>query len=165
VDGLVSVAADATGAISYAIDLPPEALPPVTGRDLSRAWDAARTAARASRWGVSRGFRFRHADGSYLDFAIADRDAQSWASAVDAISGLQTSYGLSLCLRLLALIDLLARAPWISYFLSVRGGTADLHPHLLHVAATVPLTAEARFDEDGLRARLSTLASAAGATQ
>ena len=61
-------------------------------------------------WGAVRGFRFRRPDGSYTDLALADRDARCWAGAVDRTAGLTSSYGLSLCLRLLALVDLLARA-------------------------------------------------------
>ena len=92
--------------------LPPEALPPVGTRDLEAAWHAARGAAIAERHGPIRGFRFCRADGSHAHLALTDRDAGCWAEAVDRTVGMHTSYGLSLCLRLLALVDLLARAPW-----------------------------------------------------
>jgi hypothetical protein len=74
--------------------------------------------------------------------------------------GMGTSYGLSLCLRLLALVDLIARAPWAAGFCVLgrgRRGTAELHPALLRAASSPPLTAEARFDESCFRARLAAL--------
>lgn len=145
------------GALTYLVDLPPEALPPVRGRDLAAAWDAARDAASDAAWGAARLFRFRRPDGSVTDLALSDEDARCWAGAVDGTVGIGTSYGLSLCLRLLALVDLLARASWIAGWFKVgRTGTA-LHPSLLDAAATAQLTAEARFDETGFRARLGGL--------
>src|SRR5690348_1437138 len=92
------------GLLTYFVEVPPEALPPVRGRDLEAAWDAAREAALSGKWGHARGFRFRRKDGSFTDFALADKDARCWAGAVDASVGMNNSYGLSLCLRLLALV-------------------------------------------------------------
>lgn len=143
------------GFLTYAVDLAPEDLPPVRGRDLERAWYAAREAAIASDWGVSRGFRFRRADGSFVDLALADRDAACWAGAVDGTVGLSSSYGLSLCLRLLALIDLLARADWAARLCRLARDGAELEPELLAAAATAPLNADLRFDEGWFRARLA----------
>lgn len=150
----VRVGAGADGSLTYLVDVPPESLPAVCGRDLARAWDAARAAADARSWGVARGFRFRRADGSYTDLALADADACCWAGAVDETVGMHTSYGLALCLRLLALVELLTRAPWSTGLFELDAGEAALHPMLLRTAATAPLTAEARFDESGFRARL-----------
>jgi len=145
------------GTMTYLVDLPPEALPPVLGRDLAAAWEAARDAASDAAWGAARLFRFRRPDGSVTDLALSDEDARCWASAVDGTVGMQTSYGLSLCLRLLALVDLLARAPWTATLFQIgRTGTA-LHPALLSTAATAQLTPDARFDETGFRARLACL--------
>src|SRR5215472_6148878 len=100
------------GSLTYLVSLPPEELPSVHRRDLERAWYAARDAALAQRWSVVRLFRFQRPDGSLGDLALADRDACCWAGAVDGMVGLRNSYGVSLCLRLLALVDLLARARW-----------------------------------------------------
>jgi hypothetical protein len=161
----VRVECVAGGALSYLVDAPPEALPPVRGRDLERAWYAARDAAMAASWGVRRGFRFLRADGSFTDLALADRDACCWAAAVDQIAGLTSSYGLSLCLRLLALVDLLARASWAAPLCRLERDGADLHPSLLRAAASTPLTAEARFDEGGFRARLTAVPVALPAAQ
>jgi hypothetical protein len=154
----VQVGAAPDGSLTYLVDLPPEELPPVQRRDLERAWYAARDAALAQRWGVARFFRFQRPDGSYGDLALADRDACCWADAVDGMVGLRNSYGLSLCLRLLALVDLLARVRWADSLCLLQRDGADLHPSLLRAAASAPLTPEARFDESGFRLRLARFA-------
>lgn len=149
----VGIAPD--GSLTYLVDVPPEELPPVHRRDLERAWFAARDAALSQRWSVIRGFRFRREDGSFSDLALADRDACCWAGAVDRTIGMRNSYGLSVCLRLLALVDLLARVRWADSLCLLRRDGAELHPVLLRAAASAPLTSEALFDEAGFRGRLS----------
>ena len=151
----VQVGSGPDGSLTYMVNLPPEELPPVHRRDLERAWYAAREAALAERWGVIRGFRFRREDGSYADLALGDRDACCWANAVDVTVGMRNCYGLSVCLRLLALVDLLARVRWADSLCVLQRDGAELHPILLHAAANTPLTAEGRFDEAGFRHRLS----------
>lgn len=148
------VGRDSGGALTYLVDLAPEELPAVRGRDLERAWYAAREAAIASAWGVGRAIRFRRPDGSTLDLALADADARCWASAVDGMIGMATPYGLALCLRLLALVDLLARAPWAAPLFRLARDGAELDPSLLRAAAIAPLSTEARFEEAPFRARL-----------
>jgi hypothetical protein len=150
----VHVGTRADGALTYLVDAPPEALPPVLLRDLAAAWEAAREAAVSARWSTPRRFRFRCGDGTCTDLALADADACCWAGAVDGTVGMHTSYGLSLCLRLLALVDLLARASWAAQLFSLRRDGARINPCVLHAAATVPLTREARFDESDFRARV-----------
>jgi len=147
------------GLMTYLIDLPPEALPSVCKRDLERAWYVAREAALMERQGAVRGFRFNRPDGSHTDLALADRDARCWVGAVDRSVGIATTTGLSLCLRLLALIDLLARAPWARSLFHLARDGAEFHPALLKAAASQPLTTEARFDEAGFRTRLSRFVS------
>ncbi len=154
----VRVGVGPDGSRTYLVDVPPEELPAVRGRDIERAWYAAREAALSSAWGAVRGFRFCRADGSTTDLALADRDALCWAGAVDGTIGMGSFYGLSLCLRLLALVDLLARAPWTAPFFQLARDGAELDPSLLRAAATAPLTAEARFDESAFRARISPFA-------
>jgi hypothetical protein len=151
----VRVHASRDGWTTYAIDAPPAALPPVSRHDLDAAWHAAREAALADRWGTTRGFRFRRADGTPLELALADHDARCWARAVDGRVGLHTRYGVSLLLRLLALVDLLARAPWTRALYRLARDGAEINPFLLSAAATAELTDEARFDEPSLRARLA----------
>ena len=149
------------GVLTYLVDRPPEALPPVSSRDLLAAWETARDAAADACWGAARLFRFRRGDGSFTDLALADPDACCWASAVDGTTGMHSAYGLSLCLRLLALVDLLAHAAWTRGLVSLRPGGTDLHPALVRAAAHSPLTAEARFDEHSLRGDLGPLSACA----
>ena len=153
--GTIRVGGDAHGIVTYLIDLPPEALPSVCKRDLERAWHAAREAALMELQGAVRGFRFNRPDGSHTDLALADPDASCWVGAVDRMVGIANAPGLSLCLRLLALIDLLARAPWARSLFHLARDGAEFHPALLRTAASQPLTRDARFDEAGFRARLS----------
>nr|WP_294511348.1 hypothetical protein [uncultured Rhodopila sp.] len=157
--GPIRVGGTPDGLLTYLVDLPPEALPAVCRRDLERAWHAARDAALAERPGAVRGFRFNRPDGSHTDLALADRDARCWVGAVDLTVGIATANGLSLCLRLLALIDLLARAPWARPLLHLARDGAEFHPALLKAAASQPLTRDARFDETGFRTRLSRFVS------
>jgi hypothetical protein len=164
----VRVGSAPDGTVTYLVDLPPEALPPVRQRDLAAAWEAARARAIAAGhdgggagWEAARLFRFRRADGTHTDLALADEDACCWAGAVDGTVGMHTSYGLSLCLRLLALVDLLAHARWAAGLFCLRPEGADIHPIVLHAAAHSPLTPDARFDESRFRAQVSSLTLAA----
>ena len=144
----------ADGTWTYLVARPPEAMPPVLPRDLELAWDAARAAALAARFGEKRQFRFRRPDGSVTDLALTDPDARCWAEAVAASPGIATVAGLSLCLRLLALVDLLTRTGWAALMVRMREGGAEIDAALWRVAATAPLTREARFDETMLQAEL-----------
>ena len=134
----------------YRVTVPPEAMPPVRLRDLERAWDEARTASHARARAPARGFRFQGPDGRTADFDLTDRDARCWAGAVDRFAGLATLGGLSICLRLLALIDLMATSSWAAGFMTARRDGAKLHPALLRAAARADLTEEARFDAASL---------------
>jgi hypothetical protein len=135
----------------YRVTLSPEAMPPVTIRDLEQAWDAARAAARSSSAAAYRRFSFLGEDGRVATFDLDDRDARLWAGAVDRVSGLATLSGISLCLRLLSLIDLMANAPWAFGFMTPKRDGARLDRALLRAAARAELTEEARFDEASLR--------------
>jgi hypothetical protein len=148
------------GVATYLVDLPPERLPPVRHAELARAWDAAHHAAAAAHWGAPRKIMFRRDDGEVTVLAIADEDARCWADAVDRLAGLDTAHGLALCLRLLALIDLLGRAPDLSGLFDLEGGAAELHPSLLRAAAAQALDSAARFDEAALRRTLAPRAAA-----
>lgn len=153
----IQVGATSDGTLTYFIDHTPGDLPPVRGRDLLAAWDLARDAANQAAWSTARAFRFRRPDGGWTDLALRDADAQCWAGAVDSAVGMQTGYGLSVCLRLLALVDLLARAPWAAGLMQLGRHGAELHPALLRLAAETRLTDDARFDEPGFRACLQVL--------
>lgn len=150
----IRVAAAADGTLTYLVGMPPEALPPVRVRDLDAAWHHARAAAARAAWGETRLFRFRRADGEVTDLALADPDAACWAAAVDAVVGLGSAYGMSVCLRLLALVDLMAHAGWAAAYFTLRRDGAEIAPALLAAAATAALTHAARFDPDDLRGRM-----------
>ena len=124
-------------------------------RDLDAAWQRARAAAIQEHWGDMRLFRFRRDDGQDLDLALADPDAACWAAAADRVATLASEYGLSLCLRLLALVALMARAGWAKSYFTLRRDGADIAPALLTAAATTALTRDALFDADALRTRLA----------
>jgi hypothetical protein len=151
----IRVARAPDGALTYAIPLPPEALPPVRPRDLQAAWEAARAAAAAERWGPPRRLLFRRSDGAAQELLLIDADAACWAEAVDAGQDLATLTGLATCLRLLALIEVMTRARWLTGLYSLTAEGIDLHPALLRAAAVMPLDAAARFDETRLRRMLS----------
>ena len=153
----VHAAASADGAVVYRLDTPPEGLPAVRSRDLAAAWDAAREAARSAEWGAATFFQFSRTDGTSTQLALADRDARCWATAVGQVAALRTPYGVSLCLRLLALVDLLAQARWTVSLLAFEAGLVRLHPALLRLAASSPLSTEGLFDEQSFRASLATL--------
>ena len=154
------------GSRAYDIALSPADLPPVTGRALEAAWHAAHEAAEAGRAGPARGFRFRPVAGAATDLLVRDRDARAWAEAIDrrggARGGLHTVMGLSLCMRLLALIDLAARVDWVRARCGLRQRHAAIDPALLRAAAAATLTETAAFDEAAVAARL---ASAPGCAQ
>jgi hypothetical protein len=135
----------------YRVTLPPEAMPPVTIRALEQAWDAARAASLSQARAAHRRFRFLGPDGKVADFDLDDRDARCWAGAVDRVAGLATLGGISLCLRLLALVDLMATSPWAFGFMTPKRDGARLDRALLRAAARADLTGEARFDEASLR--------------
>ena len=152
----VAVQADAHGVV-YRVDTPPEGLPAVRSRDLAAAWEAARDAARLAEWGAPTRFRFDRTDGTSIELALADQDARCWATAVGRVAALRTTYGVSLCLRLLALVDLLAQARWAAGLLAFEAGLVRLHPALLRLASASPLSAEGRFDEPFFQASLASL--------
>ncbi len=148
----VQVAETQDGIVTYLVADAPEALPPVLPRDLERAWHQAREAAIAARDGPPRLFRFRREGDEFTDLALTDTDARCWAAAVDAARGLDNLPGLSVCLRLLALVELMTRARWVADHVALRPDGAEIDTALLRAAASVPLTREAIFDESSLRA-------------
>jgi hypothetical protein len=79
---------------------------------------------------------------------IADPDARIWAEAVDRDADLASRAGMAACLRLLALVDLLARSRALDHLLDLDPRGAELHPRLLAAAARLPLDAAGRFDAE-----------------
>ena len=155
-DGPVKVATAPDGVRAYISVVPPEALPSVRARDLADAWDAARQRAMERDWGEVRFFRFPRRDGTTTELALADPDACCWAAAIEQTTGLASLTGLSLCLRLLALVHLLGEAAWSRAWVSFRRDGARLDPRLLDAAARLPLTAQGLLDPAQLRRQLGT---------
>lgn len=154
-DCKIHVAGAPDGSLAYAIPLAPEALPAVSPTALLAAWDAARARAHSGAWGPPRDLVFRREDGSATRIVIEDRDARSWAEAVDRGADLSTLAGLSVCLRLLALVEVMGRSAWLAGLFSVTADGVELHPSLLRAAASMPLDSGARFDAGELRGLLS----------
>lgn len=157
--GRIRIVRDAHGSLTYLVDALPEELPAVRKRDVEIAWDSAHRAARAGNWGVVRGFRFqrRGQDNEATpprDLLLADANAACWAAAVDGLVGLGNLYGLSLCLRLLALVDLLTQARWADGLYRMHRGEAEMDVRLLRLAATARMTPQAGFDAAAFRATL-----------
>ncbi|MDB5372702.1 MAG: hypothetical protein JWP04_1344, partial [Belnapia sp.] len=143
----IRVARTPEGALAYAIPVPPEELPAVLPRQLLAAWELARAAAGRREWGKPRVLLFPRPDGAATELALADRDAGAWAEAIDSAIGLDTLDGLSLCLRLLALVEVLGRARSLAAHFAVTPAGIELHPSLVSAAAALPLDGAARFDE------------------
>ncbi len=143
------------GKILHLIPHSPGGLPAVTKRDLEQAWEVARATALApGPPPATHGFRFRHEGETPLDFVITDRDAASWAGGIDGIADLSTAHGVSVCLRLMALIDLMSRADWTRHWFTLNRAGLEFHPALLTAAALTPLTQTGGFAETALRALL-----------
>jgi len=146
------------GEILHLVPYPPEALPPVTKRDLEQAWEAARADSlkpgRRAADAQTRLIRFSAPPQSPLDLTLTDRDAASWASAIDGVADLSTAHGISTCLRLLALVELMGRSVWARDWFTLNRAGLDFHPALLQAAALSPLTATGGFAETALRALL-----------
>lgn len=132
----VRVGQGSDGTLTYSLSLGPEDLPSIPVRDLEAAWEAAR----GSRHGhaIVRSFRF-DGDAGPLELTLQDAAARQWAACVDGFAGLHTCRGVSLCLRLLALGELVQRLP----------GRPRLAT-LLRAAATARLTAHGQLDPASL---------------
>jgi len=144
------------GEILHLVPYPPTALPAVTKRDLEQAWEAARAAAllHPAEKPKTHFFRFLPEAAPPLDLTLTDADAASWASAVDAIASLSTAYGISICLRLLALFQLMVTESWARNWFRLDRAGLEFHPALLQAAALSPLTPTGGFAETSLQALL-----------
>ena len=144
------IAEGPAGTLLHLISAPPSALPTVTGRDLEQAWEAAQLSGAAP----PRFFRFATAGGEPVDLLLQDRDAAAWAAAVERSAGLSSPHGISVCLRLLALVALMAEAGWARAWFVLRRDGAAIRPELWHAVALVTLNDRGGFDEPDLRALL-----------
>jgi hypothetical protein len=142
------------GEILHLVPHAAPALPPVTKRDLEQAWEAARDSAARPLAPRARVIRFAQGADEKLDLRLNDRDAASWADAVDRFADLSTAHGISVCLRLLALVELMGRAAWARAWFTLSRAGLEFHPGLLQAAALSPLTETGGFAETALRALL-----------
>ena len=133
--------------------VPPERLPAVQPAELLAAWSLARRAAALQLWGPPRLLRFDRPSGDATEIAIADADAGCWAEAIDTAIGLGNLPGLALCLRLLALVEVLARVPALARC-SMSPRTARPVP-VPSMPRPTAARCGARFDEAAIRRRLS----------
>ena len=155
----IGVARGPDGALLYAVPFSPENTPAVAPRALLAAWDAARRGAAAHLRGPERRLRFTAAEP--VELCLRDPDALCWAEAIDDAADLGTRAGLSVFLRLLALLDAMGRLLWLRDLFAVEAGGTLLHPSLLAAAADLPLDRAARLDEGALRRRLARLPAGA----
>ena len=139
------------GAAVHLVPLAPERLPTVTQRDLERAWLAAHHQAQRPHPSPARAFRF--ATGATL--TVTDPDAQRWVSAIEASADLATAYGISLCLRLLSLITLIAHSDWCAPHLQFRGEGCPVDARLLKAASLATLTPHGALNPAAVRTLLS----------
>jgi len=136
-----------TGEILHLVPHAAPALPPVTKRDMEQAWELAQTATLNPQ---ARRIRFSHPKTPPLDLQLTDTDAASWATAIDRVKNLSTAHGLSVFLRLLALVDLMATAPSLRAWFTLTRAGLEIHPALLQAAALSPLTPTGAFVETAL---------------
>jgi hypothetical protein len=143
------------GEILHLVPYLPAALPAVTKRDLEQAWETARLAALAPpKPAATHAFRFLQESAPPLDLVITDTDAASWAAAIDRLANLSTAHGISICLRLLALFQLMATQLWVRNWFTLSRAGLEFHPALLQAAALTPLTPTGAFAETTLQALL-----------
>lgn len=140
----------ASGALRHEIGVRAAALPAVQPSALEAAWEVARASAEAGLWGPARLLSFQ--DG--VEIALTDADAACWAEAMARHRGLDSVQDLALCLRLLALVEVLGRARWLRGLFTITGDGAEFHPSLLAAAARAPLDDTGRFEDTALRAML-----------
>lgn len=126
----------------------PGELPAVTWRDLEQAWEIAQMRRDLVSAG---GYAFRFGGVAPVELVVADRDAASWVAALERRIGIASVHGVSLCLRLLGLVALMAEAGWArDWFVLAREGV-EIRPELLRAAAGVKLNAAGGFDETALK--------------
>lgn len=139
-----------SGALRHEIGVAASALPAVAPGALEIAWEAARASAEAGLWGPARLMVFE--DGA--EIALTDADAACWAEAMARRRGLDSLGDVALCLRLLALVEVLGRAKWLRGLFAITAEGAEFHPSLLAAAARAPLDQTGRFEDGALRAML-----------
>ena len=132
-----------------------QALPPVGISDLGKAWEVASMAAEdglVTEDTDPEGVVFKDKYGDAIQLEFDDFDALCWATAINRSYGLTTVKGLSLCLRMLALYQVMAESPWaLTFFTFDRKNRLKIDKALMAAAAVTQLTADGRFDADGIQ--------------
>lgn len=128
----------------------PAALPCVSKRDLEQAWEIAQAGGAVA----PPALKFRFAASPPVELVVADKDAAAWVAALERRFGLSSPHHVSVCLRLLALVALMARAGWARAWFALTREGAEIRPELLQAAALVRLNDAGGFDETALRALL-----------
>lgn len=152
---MITTTALPSGALRHEIGVTAAALPAVPPAALEIAWEVARASAEAGLWGPARLIAFE--DG--VEIALTDSDAACWAEAMARRNGLASLSDLALCLRLLALVEVLGRAAWLRGLFTITSDGAEFHPALLAAAARAPLDSTGRFEDEPLRAMLGQMLS------
>lgn len=130
-------------------------LPSVRSIDLNSAWQTASEASEATfdRGESSpEGVLFHTETGDIIDFEFDDYDALCWAAAIHHTFDLTTIRGLSLCFRMLALYQLMAKQNWARpLFTFDRRKNLKIDKALLSAAAITPLLENGTFDGETIR--------------
>ena len=141
------------GFLRYTIDHSAVELACVTVRDLQSAYSLLGLS--PLHLNVPRCFHFENDDGTTTQLALLDRDACSWAAALDERYGLRSTYTVAILCRLLALMDLLKTARWASDLVDRQRGSLKIARSLFAVAASIPLSASASFDVAAFKRKIA----------
>lgn len=130
-------------------------LPAVRSIDLNFAWETA-SAATEDRFqrdeNDPEGIIFDTQGGDLIEFKFDDYDALCWATAIHRSFELTTLRGLSLCFRMLALYQLMAKYNWARTLFSFdRRKSLWIDKALLSAAAITPLLEDGTFNSEDIR--------------
>lgn len=135
-------------------------LPPVRSTDLQAAWETASIASENNLKTTENdpdGVIFETKLRQPIDFEFDDYDALCWATAIHRSYDLTTLRGLSLCFRMLALYQLMAKNAWSRGLFSFdRSNTLKIDKGLLAAAAVTNLGEDGAFDAEEIRNQTGT---------
>ena len=149
---------DASGRITILVTCPIQDLPAVRPAELKQAWDTASVAVRQGLRLTDNdpyGLAFKDRSGQSVDLIFHDSDAHLWAVAIHRAFDLSTIKGLSLCLRMLALYQLMAGQSWARCCFKVdKNRPITIENRLLREAALTNLTETGGFDQAALKRQI-----------
>lgn len=133
----------------------PQDLPAVRTAELSDTWATASASAETAFHMLDNdpeGIVFHGKDGRLMEFEFDDYDALCWAIAIHRSFDLTTIKGLSLCFRMLALYQLMAKKHWArGLFTFDRRNNLKIDKALLSAAAITPLSEDGSFNGETIR--------------